>query len=151
MLLSCWVSNVQAVCPSLATATRFTLNGAVVTDKVTGLLWARCSLGQTWTGSICTGVASTFTHEQALQYAQVQSGWRLPNVKELSSLVDRGCLSLAIDPVAFPGTPPASYWSSSPDAADSTIAWSVAFDTGGVENYNGRSFNLHVRLVRTSQ
>jgi len=45
-------------------------------------------LGQTWAnaGSSCTGTASTYTHEQAPAYAKTQTGWRLPNVKELASL-----------------------------------------------------------------
>ncbi|MCX8521150.1 MAG: DUF1566 domain-containing protein, partial [Rhodoferax sp.] len=81
----------QADCPTWPTADRFNQNGAEVTDRRTGLVWARCSLGQSWNGSTCTGTASTHTHEQALAQAQTAnvggaSGWRLPNVKELASL-----------------------------------------------------------------
>jgi hypothetical protein len=99
--------------------------------------------------STCTGTASTFTHEQALQQAQAQNGWRLPNVKELSSLLDRGCQNPAIDAVAFPSTPPTLYWSSSP-GGDAVHSWNVRFNDGSVDG-TYRVNNYHVRLVRTSQ
>jgi Protein of unknown function (DUF1566) len=153
LLLACWVTNVRAACPSLATSTRFTINDAEVTDKITGLVWARCSVGQTWTGSTCTGTASTFTHEQALQHAKSQEGWRLPNVKELSSMLDRGCQNPAIDSEAFPSTPSWKYWSSSPVATDSArAAWYVDTYYGQVILFDQRSNPyIHIRLVRTSK
>ena len=140
----------QAACPTVATATRFEANGAEVKDKTTQLVWARCSVGQTWSGSTCTGSASAFTHEQALQHAQAQAGWRLPNVKELSSLADKGCIGPAIDGVAFPATPSSHFWSASPYAGGASDAWFVYFNDGLVYYY-GRDRNNHVRLVRASQ
>lgn len=125
---------------------------ALVTDRKTGLTWRRCSEGQAWSNNAgtCTGLASVFTHEQALVRAKSQTGWRVPNVKELSSLADRTRANPAIDPVAFPATPVNYYWTSTPVAGSSDWAWMINFDSGYVGgNGNPRSFGgLNVRLVR---
>ncbi|SFR54013.1 DUF1566 domain-containing protein [Thiomicrospira sp. ALE5] len=63
-----------------------------VTDTETNLTWMRCSLGQQWTGSTCTGVAIQMNHNDAamrglgFNYAG-KSDWRLPTFDELHSLV----------------------------------------------------------------
>jgi Protein of unknown function (DUF1566) len=136
----------NAACPSLAG--RFTVSGAEVTDSRTGLIWARCSAGQSLSGTACTGTANTYTHEQALTYAKSQSGWRLPNVKELAGLADKGCQNPAIDSsTAFPNTVSSAYWSSSPYVVHSDSAWVVNFD-GGTVYRTYRSYGGYVRLVR---
>jgi hypothetical protein len=146
----------HAACPSWPTAERFVQSGAEVTDQRTGLTWQRCSAGQSWSGSTCTGTATGHTHEAALALAkaanpsQTANGWRLPNVKELASLADKGCQSPAIDSTAFPATPSNWFWSSSPYVGDSSNAWVVSFDNGYV-NSNARGGSGHVRLVRASQ
>jgi hypothetical protein len=140
----------QAVCPSWPMGERFALNGAEVTDKRTGLVWARCSVGQSWNGSTCTGSVSSLTHEAALQHAAGQGSWRLPSVKELASLADRGCSYPAIDVTAFPGAPSVKYWSSSPHVGFFDSAWVVSFDIGSARN-NSRNEYEAVRLVRESQ
>jgi hypothetical protein len=140
----------QAACPSVSTASRYVITGAEVTDLKTGLVWARCSLGQTWSGSACTGTASTHTHQDALTLANSASGWRLPNVKELASIADKGCLSPAIDVVAFPNTSANAYWSSTAYVGYPSYAWFVEFGNGDV-GYNFRSNSSRVRLVRASQ
>jgi Protein of unknown function (DUF1566) len=142
-----------AACPS--SPGRYTANGAEVTDTRTGLVWARCSAGQTWSGSACTGTASSYTHEGALSYAKAQASttgvaWRLPSVKELASIADKGCQNPAIDSAAFPSTPSTWYWSSSPYVGDAGYAWSVSFGNGYVGN-GYRYGNGAVRLVRASQ
>ena len=56
----------SAVMPALAGCPsqpgRFVPNGAEVIDSRTGLIWARCSVGQSWDGSACTGNANRYTH-----------------------------------------------------------------------------------------
>jgi Protein of unknown function (DUF1566) len=126
--------------------------GDEVTDTATGLIWKRCSEGQAWdiVQATCTGTAMTFTHEQALQLAATQAGtagWRLPNVKELSSIVDASRASPAIDTASFPATPSKWYWTSSPYAGLSGYAWGVSFYYGSV-NGDGRGSADQVRLVR---
>jgi len=118
-------------------------DGAEVTDARTGLVWRRCSAGRVFDGSTCTGSIATYTHEQALAYAKAQTGWRLPNVKELSSIVDRP----SIDPVAFPEILDLLYWTSSPLAGSPDNIWVVHFGLGYVVN-SGRNYTNYVRLVR---
>jgi hypothetical protein len=153
-------STAHAACPSWDTTERFIINGGEVTDKRTGLVWKRCSEGQTLGGDSCTGTASVHHHQAALSLAKSQNngnsptGWRLPNVKELASLADRGCSGPAIDSTAFPNTPwNGWYWSSSPYVGVSGDAWGVDFGMGDVHtnHFGDRYSEGHVRLVRSSQ
>lgn len=135
----------------------YSTDASEVTDSQTGLVWRRCSEGMTWSGGTCTGVATTFSHEAALAHAKTQTGWRLPNVKELESIVDMSRMKPAIDPTAFPATSSGWYWSSSPMVGDSRNAWVVGFDYGkvfggarnGVINVGGfTNYYVVARLVR---
>lgn len=124
--------------------------GAEVVDSKTGLTWRRCPEGMVWSGGSCTGRASTYTHEAALLRARDQAGtvqWRLPNRKELASIVDRSASSSGIDLGVFP-SPPSYVWSSSPSVGDAGYAWGVHFLD--VVSYN-RGNALSVWLVRDSQ
>jgi hypothetical protein len=122
----------------------------VVYDSKTGLTWRRCSEGQAWDGSTCTGTPSRFTHEQALAYAKTQTGWRLPSVKELSSIVDLTVDNPAINSIAFPGAGHGgAFWSSTPNAANSGLVWYVDFTYGQVNTSQRVTyFNNYIRLVR---
>lgn len=77
-------------------------NNAVL-DRKTGLTWRRCQQGRFWNGSTCTGTANSFDIEAALAHAKAQTGWRLPNVKELNSITDYGRYFPALDTTLFPG------------------------------------------------
>ena len=127
-------------------------NGSEVTDSATGLIWKRCAEGMTWSGVSCTGSATEYTHEAALQPTQTQTGgWRLPNIKELTSIVDHSRKSPAIDLTAFPTTTPVFFWTSSPYVGNSVNAWFVDFYDGGVYgsfNTSKRYGRNIVRLVR---
>ena len=131
-------------------------DGAEVSDGRTGLIWRRCAEGMVASGGTCTGTASTFTHEQALARARDQAtstsvAWRLPNVKELASIVDRSKSNPAIDTVAFPATPVNVFWSSSPVVGVALYAWYVYFYDGSVDYNVIRGGALPVRLVRAGQ
>ena len=79
------------------------------------------------------------------------NNWRVPNVKELDSLVEEACFNAAINETFFPATQTYNhYWSSSPYANDSSAAWIVNF-FGGNDNFHGKYNNNYVRLVRSSQ
>jgi len=143
------VAGLTAVGQTMAQARyTYSTNGAEVTDVQAGLVWRRCSEGQVWSAGICSGTPTTFTHEQALAYARTQTVWRIPSVKELSSLVDTSRFNPAIDGNAFPLTPSAFYWTSSPDVRLPSLAWTVDFGLGGVVSSNRYSSTTLLRLVR---
>jgi hypothetical protein len=126
----------------------YSADGSEVTDAQTGLVWRRCSAGQIWSGTSCVGGLTVLTHEGALAYAATQTGWRLPNIKELTSLVDTSKRSPATDTVAFPGTTSTTYWSSTPDVQLPSSAWGVEFSLGAVNSTPRNTFGVLVRLVR---
>lgn len=102
-------------------------NGAEVKDLQTSLIWQRCSVGQTWNGTICQGEANLYTWQEALTVSkQSNNGFVIPNIKALSSLLNRACYNPAINEKIFPNTPNTSYWSSSPSVELGYI-WNVAF------------------------
>ncbi len=112
----------------------------------------RCSLGQTWDGKTCVGLANNYTWQQALQLQHDFSfagynDWRVPNKNELASILENNCERPAINLEVFPSTPSAYYWSSTPFAALTNLAWSVHFNNSFVY-YELKSGQVHVRLVR---
>jgi len=143
--------------PATAPGSRFVDFGdGTVGDKATGLQWKRCSEGQTWSGSTCTGIASSHTWQAALQLAEGasdagRSDWRLPNIKELASIVEQACVSPAIDLAAFPGTASAGYWSSSHLADDPISVLVERFDYGDDVSDSVGIFGYCIRLVRGGQ
>lgn len=139
----------------------YTDNGnGTVTDPGTGLTWMRCAMGQTWTGSTCSGTANTYGWDQAIALAGAVSfagnnDWRVPNIRELQTLIDRSQYALAIDTDAFPNTPvsyfgDAEFWSATAYAYDSSLAWHVDFDFGTTTNNDKAGARL-IRLVRGGQ
>ncbi len=130
---------------------RFTDNGNwTVTDNMTGLMWVKAphylsenSGGKTWNNAIdfCNG----------LSFAG-HSDWRLPNVRELQSLIDYGRILPAL-PYGHPFTddPSFHYWSSSTHAGLSGYAWAVGLSHGDVDYVNKTTFQFHVWPVRAGQ
>lgn len=144
------------------TTPRYTVSadGQEVTDSRTNLIWRRCPEGMVFSGGTCTGTANRFLHEAALQHAAAQASstgiaWRLPNVRELSSIADKSLFNPAIDPIVFPATQVGPFgsvfWSASPSIGPSGGAWAVDFTSGNVRFGGARSgygIYPHVRLVR---
>jgi len=133
---------------------RYTYNpaGDEVTDSVTGLVWKRCVEGMNWNGSTCTGSFSTFSWEGALaQAASVAQttglAWRMPNIKEINSLVETACEYQAINQAVFPVTPDFYMWSGSVTIDHSLGARSVHFRKG-VDSLYEKNDPASVRLVR---
>lgn len=145
--------------PVAASAQPYTISadGNEVIDQKTGLIWKRCSEGMSWDGTSCAGTASTFTHEAALAQAASQASssgvaWRLPNVKELTSIADKSLIGPAIDSTVFPATPTNAFWSSSRIVGDSNYVMAVSFYDGAVSSGFFRGDRgVCVRLVRAGQ
>lgn len=147
---------------STSDAEQFTISTSVpakVYHTTSGLEWSRCVVGQTWNASTetCDGDGERLTWQAALQISNTyrvgnHTDWRLPNLKELVSLVQRACVEPAIDLTIFPATPSDSYWTSTPNtSADKTTeAWSVGFYNGRIESRDKQQ-DFYVRMVRYAE
>ena len=125
-----------------------------VTHYCTGLIWQRCSVGQTWNGSTCSGPASTYTLDDDNTLTSTFAGhddWRVPTVNELSSIISYDKGAPAINTTLFPNTPSDEFWSSSPYVGSADRAWYVSFSFGNVYGNGSRGLAFPVRLVRASQ
>jgi hypothetical protein len=117
---------------------RFTVSGDCATDNLTGLMWARnANLPIGWQG--------------ALDYAaSLNSGsglcgrhdWRIPNRKELRSLVDYSQSYPAL-PLNHPfiDVQTGHYWSSSTNATNPNNAWIVRFNVEGYLSCDMKGYN----------
>ncbi|MBF0539487.1 MAG: DUF1566 domain-containing protein, partial [Nitrospirae bacterium] len=131
---------------------RFTDNTAsghqTVTDNLTGLMWTKDA-----------NLPGTYkTWQQAMDYvASMNSGagtygytdWRLPNRKELFSLVDRAMYNPSL-PSGHPFINVQSYhyWSSTSYASATSVAWIVDMGGGYVSAY-AKSLSYYVWPVRS--
>lgn len=109
---------------------RFTdLGDGTVLDTVTELIWERCNLSQVWstTTEACQSFTQTRTWRDSLVAIQnynsnqfalgLPDNWRMPNIKELSSIINLSCVNYALDGEVFPSAETV-YWSSTPNAAN---------------------------------
>lgn len=107
----------------------------------------------TQNGGQCTGSGcDTHAFVQAVNSQSLcgANDWRMPTRKELLGLVHNGRFYPAIDTAYFQNSPSGWFWSSSPNANDSSGAWSVNFDAGNFHGLN-KNRNFRVRLVRAGQ
>jgi len=154
MAQTCLTTTIAASTPTA----RFTDNGdGTLTDDATGLMWMACSEGQSYnaTSGGCDGTVATYTWQLGLERAGTvnfigfagKSDWRLPNQKELSSIVERQCVDPAINTEVFPDSPSNAYWSSSPYAGNALGAFLVDF-AAGTGDFAAKDTLSSVRLVR---
>lgn len=135
--------------------TRFRIDGSEATDRRTGLVWQRCSLGAVWTGEACSGDVDRLGLDAAESAAaSAGGGWRVPSGPELQSLVDPSCGTPVVDPTVFPDIRPteeglAKYWSSEPTGMLG-LYWNFDFLTGQADG-NSRGIGLAVRFVRSAR
>jgi hypothetical protein len=136
-------------CPSEG---RFTDNGdGTVTDHCTGLMWQQDTADRNGDGQIT--VEDRIRWCDALAFCENLSfarhdDWRLPNLRELQSIVDYGHTSLAIDPVF--GALPAYYWSSTTNASLPLNAWQFFFGGSDFSQFDGKDGRHHFRAVRNA-
>ncbi|HBA55302.1 MAG TPA: hypothetical protein DCZ04_12840, partial [Syntrophorhabdus aromaticivorans] len=111
---------------------RFTVNAnATLTDNLTGLMWIPD--GSVPAYGLCTGGVKTW--QAALEYVSClntyayrgYSDWRLPNRKELRSLMHYAQTNMAtwLNAKGFLSMNAASYWSSTTQASAVDHAWAV--------------------------
>ncbi len=120
----------------------FTKTDDVVTDSQTQLQWKDDAIG------------STMTWQDAIDYCEGltfagQSDWRLPNLIELTSLVDDTRYAPSISTV-FQNTASSYYWSSTTYVGYTSYAWDVHFDDGR-QSSGRKSTSRYVRCVRAGQ
>jgi hypothetical protein len=122
-------------------------------------MWKVCSERQSWSKQSdntpsCAGLTSGIFWNKALELATNHtfpaidgySDWRLPNIKELASLVALDRANPSINSTIFPNTPSNNFQSSSP-AADNN-RWLLQFNVGHYESSIRKNEARRVRLVR---
>jgi hypothetical protein len=152
---------------------RFTDNSnGTVTDNLTGLIWlknANCTVffsgdgtgqnNRSWANAL-TAANSLANGYCGLTDSSTAGQWRLPNVREMQSLVHYGVYNPAVpnragtgkwtsgDP--FTGVQSSFYWSSTTYAGSTTYAWGVGLDDGLVGG-GSKTITLYVWPVRGGQ
>ena len=140
-----WRYYVRCVRGEQGAVHSFKDNGdGTVTDNVTGLMWQQedDNIIRTW--------------EEAITYCEnlvfppsTYSDWRMPNIKELRSIIDNSQYNPAMNPIAFPGTS-STYWSSTTYEMHSEYAWNVSSSYGEV-SYDYKTDSHYVRCARGGQ
>lgn len=150
---------------------RYVDNGnGTITDLNTGLMWEKLC-DEDPPGATCSAdhdVDTTYNWDNAfdVKIANLNGAtfagyddWRVPNVKELHSIIDFDVISPAVDAAfnnacvapcsetACSCTASDFYWSSTSVATDPTVAWRVFFDFGIVNGF-GKTGTFRVRAVR---
>jgi len=127
-------------------------DGTVV-DKLTGLTWLKdtnCFGQLSWPDALnaANTLAASACH---LNDGSEAGDWRLPNIKELQSLIDFGRTFPALPPDhPFLNAQSDAYWSSTTDALSPVLAWTLYLPAGGAVAVGKE--NLHsVWLVRESR
>ena len=148
-------STVWAECDKTVTATtpaeRFIVESSnVVKDLDTGLQWQRCPLGANWSDEAGCEAVGQLQHSWDQALAAGQDGWRLPNKKELASIIEYQCRLPALNEQIFPALSDGeeAYWTSTPLIYFSQpTVWAIDFADGAFIN-RATSEALRVRLVR---
>ncbi|MCC5816375.1 MAG: DUF1566 domain-containing protein [Leptospira sp.] len=108
-----------------------------ISDRTTGLVWQKCSIGQT--GTTCSDTAASLLNwNDAILNCNSQTlaarTWRLPTLNELRTLMDiLKATNPRIDETYFPSTEENTYWSSTSNSSPTTIAWRVNFTNTAID------------------
>lgn len=137
----------------------FTDSGdGTIFDQTSGLVWQKCANGQGTPGNFytdcATGTAVLLDWPNALTYCNGLNlngtGWRLPSVKELVSLVDYSkAAAPLINTIFFPNAN-SQYWASTthPSLTKKKLAYTVDFAGGTYDALDKTTSFFRVRCVR---
>lgn len=128
----------------------FDLLGETVRHLPSGLEWRRCPEGMNWTGDQCAGSGLMFTWQEALEYAETQDQWRLPNLSELESLIERCRIGPSLNTELLGAGSGEWYLSSTPFLPEPDFARAVNF-SDGIDGAVSKSGEYLIRLVRGEQ
>jgi hypothetical protein len=124
-----------------APAGRYTVGTITVLDTKTGLTWQKMPATSPYPWieamSYCSGIGSSLGG----------TGWHLPTIKELQTLVDYKSPSPAIDGVFAP-TPLGAFWSATLVAGSPSRAWYVFYDGSTANSGGDITLSAYVRCVR---
>lgn len=148
---TCFTKTIAATTPTK----RFVLNSdGTVSDPATGLMWQTCSYGQQFDVGLvqCKGVAANVTWQQALVNATANrfanyDDWRVPNIKELASIVEHQCVEPALNTGIFLASVNQNYWTSTTSPSNPDHAWVYQF-ADGKNNITEKNAAVYLRLVR---
>lgn len=112
-----------------------------VTENTTKLIWQDDT------------TPASMTWDSAITYCQNltlggHTDWRLPDIKELQTLVDNSKSDPSMDSI-FQNTISSYYWSITSYVALSSNAWSVHFFTGYTSADDKTDSNINVRCVKS--
>lgn len=155
---ACSAGNANPAVAESTPTSDFIENGdGTVTHAKTGLMWKWCAEGLNAIDPTCaTGTISALDWAGALAASTIANtagyaDWRVPNKKELESLVELCGFNPALNQNVFPATPNNNFfWSASTNLANTAEAWMVTSGDGGTGT-DLKSAVHYVRLVRSGR
>ncbi len=143
------VRNTSIVPPSDSNKPRFEISDdeQTVKDILTGLEWSRCLAGTEWGENNCINEAQSMTPEAASSLCSEKNGFRLPNIRELESLINYCDHTPAVFVSVFGDSKQGNVWSSTKSSADESVIWQVSFDYGMIKAMPANQ-KAHVRCVK---
>lgn len=127
---------------SLLSYADFSKGTNIVTDNITKLQWQD------------DVISNTMTWQDAIEHCETlvlggYDDWRLPNINELKSIIDRNKTNPAIAD-GFEKISSGDYWSSTTYEGDRKSAWYVGFGSGNTY-YHHKDYNYFIRCVRAGE
>ena len=127
-------------CPPANAIGPYIVGSKTVIDQATDLEWQKNDNVTLHTWQSALGYCETLSFD-------TKTDWRLPNIRELKSLVDYSRYYPAIDPLV--PCQSSSYWSATSVEDDAhTGAWSVFFGNGD-DIWSAKTKAYHIRCVRS--
>lgn len=124
-------------------------NGSI-SDNNTGLIWQKCGMGANNDAS-CSGSLTGGGESVGLSYCEGltlagRSDWRLPNVRELQSVIDYSSIP-TINATYFPGTGSNPFITSTTFTEAHTNNYYISFADGTINNDSGKTAGWKTRCV----